>query len=265
MLQPDGVVKSMSPQQIADEKFMAEKLQDTWLNSRNEVPTDMISNVGKMKEVIAGDSMTEDVKYDTDSVDFEPTAKHIFAANQLPEASVDDDAFFGRWLLVSMPYTIPPEEQDRRLVDKIEDEQSELLKWSLEGLQRLEEQGGFTGDRSRSETEQMWQKWSSSVKMFEAECLEATGDEGDIIGKDRLMTVFNKYCELKGMASATKQTVTKTITAESGVSHDRYSPDHQNGTYNGLRWTEHGLKIFKHEVTQDDDITEADLEEMLSA
>jgi putative DNA primase/helicase len=223
----------------------------------------MISNVGKIKEIIAGDSMTENRKHQ-DAIDFEPTAKHIFAANQLPEARVDDDAFFDRWLLVKMPYSIPPEEQDRDLINKIEDELPELLNWALEGLERLEEQEGFTGDRNREDTAELWRKWSSSVKMFSGEMLEKTTDGEDIISKDHLAQVFERYCEVKGMPSATKQTITQTITAEAGVNHDTYHPEHSSGVYRGVTWSERGLKMFRHVVMEDGEFSSEDIEEMLA-
>ncbi|MBX0284733.1 hypothetical protein EGH22_00180 [Halomicroarcula sp. F28] len=263
-LHADDAMLSLTPQDMADSDFMASNLADTWVNTRNDIPSSMISNVSKIKEIIVGDSVTEDRKHQ-DAIDFEPAAKHIFAANQLPEARVDDDAFFDRWLLVKMPYSIPPEEQDRDLINKIEDELPELLNWALEGLERLEEQGEFTADRSREDTAELWQKWSSSVKMFKGEMLEKTTDGGDIISKDHLVQVFEKYCEIKGMPSATKQTITKTITAEAGVNHDTYHPEHNSGVYKGIKWSDRGQKLYNHVVHDDEDVSTEDIEEMLSA
>jgi len=83
---------------------------------------------------------------------FRPTAKHIFSANQLPNAEEDNGAFYRRILLVPFPTTIPREQRDKSLGDKLQSELPGILNWALDGLFRLLSQDGFTGDLSVRET-----------------------------------------------------------------------------------------------------------------
>jgi P4 family phage/plasmid primase-like protien len=64
---------------------------------------------------------------------FNPTHKLIIAANHRPRARGGDYAFFRRMKLVLFSETIPPEERDPRLREKLEAEAPGILAWLVRG------------------------------------------------------------------------------------------------------------------------------------
>jgi len=62
----------------------------------------------------------------------------------------------------------------------------------LEGLQRLEEQGGFTLNPSPYETTVMWNEYGNSVQQFVYDCIEQGGEE-DIIPTQDLYEEYEIY------------------------------------------------------------------------
>jgi P4 family phage/plasmid primase-like protien len=250
LIHDENAISHITPQEMTDNRFDTQMLEDAMVNIRNDIPSETVQNVGHLKEIIAGDDVKVEKK-GQDPYEIEPTVKHAFAGNQLPSASVDDEAFYERILLVALPQTVPREEQDKQLLNKIERERSRLLNWALEGLHRLMEQGGFTGDMSASETEQMWQNWSSSVKRYIHECLRVTKDDEDILAKELVMDAFRLYTDARGMPSASQKTLTQTLTSKTGVSHTSYGGTDGSGEYTGVELNETGEEIFA-EVDQDD-------------
>ena len=105
-----------------------------------------------------------------------------------------DDAFWRRILIVPFPETVPREERVDDLDEKlVENEASGILNWMLEGYDRLDEQGGFTADRTVDETRKLWMSWSTPVIRFYARCLrDEVGAEAD---KDTVYKAYKDFCE----------------------------------------------------------------------
>ena len=198
----DQCVASLTPQEMTSERFSGAELHGAWANIRNDIPDELIGNVGHFKEIIGGDPIKAEEKY-KDPFKFEPTAKHAFSANKLPEASVDDRAFYRRILLVAFPNETPLDERDPGLDEKLQAEHPGILNWALDGLQRLMQQGGFTGDRDPAVTEDTWRKWSNTVKRFADKCLRETGD-GEITTAD-IWDAYLDYCEVEGIPTRDRQ------------------------------------------------------------
>lgn len=211
MLGNDAVC-SLTPQQMASERFGAAELHGSWANIRNDIPTGLIENTGQFKELIAGDPIKVEKKR-KDPFMMEPTAKHLFSANELPETETDDQAFFRRIILAAFPTTVPRGERDPTLPAKLQAEHPGILNWALEGLQRLLSEGSFTGDRSPARTEETWAKWGNSVKRFAKACIET--DEENDIPTSEMFTAYLAYCDDEGIPAETvQQTVTKTLQGE---------------------------------------------------
>lgn len=263
MLHDDNAVAHVTPQEILELRFKSAQLFGSWLNTRNDIPSETVKNVGKFKELISGEEMVMEKK-NQPNFSYGPDAKHIFAGNQLPSSSVDDSAFYERVLLCAMPKTIPRKDQDRDLLRKVEQELSGVLNWALDGLDRLLEQNGFTADKTASETEIMWNKWSSSVKRFGHECIKKTGNkDDDLIAKATVMKMFQVYTEKRGMPSASKKIVTETISADALVSHTPTGGSDGTGVFTGIQFTPLGEELYKY-VMDEKDGNEDRIDELLA-
>lgn len=213
---------SLTPQEMTGERFRAHKLHGAWVNIRNDIDDKMIQNVGKFKEIIAGDSILAERKHEQ-PYEFNPTAKHIFASNKLPDASVDDDAFYRRILLASAPRTVPRDKRDPKLGAKLQDELSGVLNWALDGLRRLQDQGHFTGDLPPDATRDKWEAWGSSAKRFKADAVELQGDA--TLTKQRAYRAYQEFCEAKGLPSVSKRKLTQTLTSDKDIQNSKTTRD----------------------------------------
>jgi putative DNA primase/helicase len=236
MLGSDSVA-SLTPQQMAGEKFGGAELRGAWANIRNDIPANTIENVGQLKEIVGGDPIKAERKHQ-DPFMFEPTAKHAFSANQLPDAEVSDEAFFRRILLVPVPDTVPRGERDAKLDDKLQDELPGILNWALDGLDRLLAQGRFTADRTPGETQRTWEKWGHSITRFVEDCLDETA--GNAIPKSDLYAAYVAFCEDEGIPKDTQHKMTRQLKM-SGLEDGReYVDGTQQRCILGIDWSGRG-------------------------
>ena len=262
MLHDDNAVAHVTPQEVLEDQYKPAQLYESWLNTRNDIPSETVKNVGKFKELISGEEIVMEKKM-VKNFSYSPNAKHMYAGNQLPSSSIDDSAMYERILLCAMPKTIPRKDQDRQLLNKVEGELSGVLNWALDGLDRLLEQNRFTADRTASETETMWNKWSSSVKRFKHECVRTTGNkDDDMIPKETVMKMFELYAEKRGMPSASKKVVTETIASEASISHTPTGGTDGTGVYTGIELTNLGEAL--QDYILDEDIDEDKIDDLLA-
>ncbi|PSQ91034.1 MAG: hypothetical protein BRD30_03840, partial [Bacteroidetes bacterium QH_2_63_10] len=205
-----GKTTRLSPQQLVEGRFGAAELEDSWANVSSDIPTALLSNVGRFKEITAGDQIHVERKFEQ-GYTIQPTTKHLYSANQLPEIKIDDDAFFRRVLIIPFPRTVPKEERIRSLADKLKQEADGILRWAAEGLMRLLRNGEFTGDLSPSETRRLWEEHASSIGRFKVRCLKVTGRDGDAVAKEDLYSAYAEFCMEKGLAAESQQKLTRVL------------------------------------------------------
>lgn len=233
----ENTVVSLTPQELTGERFAGAELFQSWANFRNDIPSSLIEDTGAFKEITAGDSIKAEQKF-KDPFRFEPTAKHLFSANQLPDAETDDEAFYRRVLLVPFPSTVPRTERDPHLDEKLQSEQSGILNWMLEGLQRLIQQGQFTNDRTPGETQRTWEKWGNTVDRFREICLEKT--DGAELSKQTAYHAYHAFCEGENLPAETQHKMTRRLKKE-GIADGRATIDgKQERVFVGVQLTGRG-------------------------
>lgn len=90
-----------------------------------------------------------------------------FALNELPRFKDVSDAFFRRILLFKFDVVIPPERQDKRLVEKIcSTDLPGIFNWLMEGRRRLEKRKGDFTQSTRMELEISIMKHNATVLEF---------------------------------------------------------------------------------------------------
>ena len=237
----EGTVASLTPQQMTSERFSGAELFGKWANIRNDIPAGTVENTGLFKEIVAADPMKAERKR-KDPFMFKPKAKHLFAANQLPETDTDDEAFYRRILLAPFPETIPVSERDTQLDEKLQDELPGVLNWAVEGLQRLLANGGFTGDRTPGQTRETWKKWGDSIKRFRNVAI-TDGDED--IPKSMVYAAYIEYCRQESIPSDTQHTMTRVLKQE-GLSDGRaYVDGEQQRCFVAVSWTGRGKELLE--------------------
>lgn len=234
-----GKTSNLSPQQMTSQRFDAIALEGAWANVLNDIPAAMIEDTAKFKMITAGDPIRVERKYEQ-GYSLEPTAKHLYSANELPDLSTKDNAIFERILLVEFPRTIPREERDPELPSTLLGEIDGVLRWAVNGLQTVLEQGGFTHDPEPHETRQRWDEHSGSVGQFRAAELEVTGDqEEDVIVKSDLYDEYKEFCESEEQRVVeSRNQFTRSMTAYPGIGEAHRTPENysmQKRCFTGVR------------------------------
>lgn len=89
-------------------------------------------NEPRVKALTGGDLVSARFLYG-EWFQFRPTAKFIFGTNHRPVVSGTDLAIWRRIHLIPFSVTIPPEEQDPSLAEKLEAEAAGILAWAVRG------------------------------------------------------------------------------------------------------------------------------------
>jgi P4 family phage/plasmid primase-like protien len=76
-----------------------------------------------------------------DFFEFTPTFKIMICGNHKPSLSALNEAIRRRFHLIPFTVTIPPEERDKHLYDKLKPEWPGILKWAVEGCFEWRENG----------------------------------------------------------------------------------------------------------------------------
>ncbi|MFB6256298.1 MAG: phage/plasmid primase, P4 family [Haloplanus sp.] len=259
-----------------DEDNHVAELQGKLANINGDLSSSSLTPraVGKFKKLTGGDRVTGRHLYE-ESFEFRPAAKHIYAANTVPDVStvVDDHdrAFWRRWILVQFPNYYPPgsDRRDPHLTDKItggagyDGEMSAVLNWAIEGWGRLMDQGEFTGvPKDPEAVRREWQRWGESVDEFIAECLE-TNDDPDApnLTTGEAHDLYKRWCRQHEKDVTSQRAFTDKLKAcdkdlgyARRVRTDRHSPTHGYKRF-GVT-DESGLDI--QAVLEDDSAAETD-------
>lgn len=173
----EGNISAVPLEQMNNEFRLAE-LHGKLLNlcaevsSRGRNPV----NADVFKQVISGDLIQASKKYQP-PFNFHPTAKHIFAMNDLPTIYDTSHGFWRRLFVVRFRRTFSEKEQDRGLIDKLRAELPGILLWALSGLCALREQGQFTTARTVEAETANFRRQSNPVSTFVEECCEVGNPE----------------------------------------------------------------------------------------
>lgn len=190
-------VCSESLYKLTVNRFAAAELQGRLANIAADIGPDELKQTGVIKMLTGGDWITVERK-NRDPFEFKNYAKLTFSCNQLPRTPDETLAFFKRFLVLIFDKTIPKEDQDPQLLDKLTtpEELSGLLNWAIEGLTRLLQQGSFAEPGAAADRKQLYLAMSDPVTGFIKECVLEEPDE--YVEKDELLRAFEGYCKSKG-------------------------------------------------------------------
>jgi putative DNA primase/helicase len=93
-----------------------------------------------IKQLCGGDQITARPLYGAPFT-FSPTFKIVIAGNYKPQIRGGDHGIWRRIHLVPFTVTIPPEQQDKKLHDRLKDELPEILQWAVEGCMKWQQEG----------------------------------------------------------------------------------------------------------------------------
>lgn len=202
---------------LSENRFASAGLRGKLVNIHPDLPDRALRETGQFKGLTGGDLMPFEIKHGG-SGEFINDAKLIFAANKLPDARDDTDAFFGRFIIINFPYQFVsgrPEydENERPARDKNQllselttpGELSGIHNWALEGLARLRGQGRFSNDMSIQEMRDKYERLANPIKAFVSDCYEIGTKDSDCISKDDFYREYVAYCRDRNLLPERKE------------------------------------------------------------
>jgi putative DNA primase/helicase len=158
---------------------------------------------GLVKQMTGNDRMTARFLH-REFFEFEPTFKLWLAVNHKPKIMGTDHAIWRRIRLIPFAVTIPENERDPDLIDKLKEELQGILRWAIEGLNPWLEKGLGLPEVVRAATEE-YRTESDLIESFLEECCEV--DHNSEISKKALYDGYVDWCKGSGEEkhSATKK------------------------------------------------------------
>ncbi|MBI2945178.1 MAG: DNA primase [Candidatus Wallbacteria bacterium] len=139
-----------------------------------------------------------------DFFEFEPTHKLFLAANHKPNIRGTDEAIWRRILMVPFTVTIPEEERDRSLPEKLRHELPGILAWAVRGSLAWQREGLRPPAEVLIATADYRQE-SDTVGAFIAECLEVRASGWETSASVQAAAL--KWCEANGEREITIRTL----------------------------------------------------------
>ncbi|MCF8372105.1 MAG: DUF5906 domain-containing protein [Bacteroidales bacterium] len=202
-------LSSYSLQSLTDEKgYHRAKLADKLINYASEINGKLETSL--FKQLVSGEPVEARLPHREPFI-MEKYAKLLFNTNELPTNVEHTHAYFRRFLIVPFNVTIPDEEQDKYLAEKIiKNELSGVYNWILAGMKRLLAQNDFSTCTASEREVSEFKTQSDSVKMF----LDEHGYQKDIdmyfLLKD-LYREYSMFCSEDGYSRTSKKSFRKRL------------------------------------------------------
>lgn len=203
-------VTGLQPSSFEDpENFQTHMLHTCLANMYMDISKNAFKNTSLLKSLSGRETITVPRKHKT-AITFKNSAKFIFGANELPMSYDISSGFWGRWLLINLPYTFVYETEletiDKKeknkykirnddIIEQIctQEEINGLLNWVLDGLQQLFKKGGYSYKYTTEEVKIQWIKKSDSFMAFHMDCCVESYESK--ISKQELQKAYIWYCK----------------------------------------------------------------------
>jgi len=152
------------------------------------------------KAIVSGDSISAAHK-NRPVFSFTPFCKMAFGMNQLPRSSDYTFGFYRRIIIIQYTRQFLGEAEDKHLHGKLVAEIDGIFNWALKGLERLEQQGGFTESEEVAELVRQYRIDSAPALTFvEDECTTKARPDGSLpdIEKEKLYEAYVVWCKAHG-------------------------------------------------------------------
>ena len=203
-------IANYSLQDLTDKKgYHRAELANKLVNYASEINGKLEASI--FKQLVSGEPLAARLPYGNPFI-LKNYARLVFNCNELPREVEHTNAFFRRFLIIPFDVTIPEEERDSQLGDKItgkyKPEKSELsgvFNWVLEGLNRLRKQKKFTSSDAAKKQLEQFRLESDSVRLFLSE-LGYKPSINEFLAFSDLYTHYKEFCRDSGFRTTSSRT-----------------------------------------------------------
>ena len=145
-----------------------------------------------IKSVTGEDSLTARFLYG-EYFSFKPTFKIFMATNHKPKIRGADNGIWRRIKMIPFNVTIPPEQRDKNLTEKLISENSGILNWLLQGYAMWRKEG-LEEPKAIREANAEYRMDMDSVGTFVTDCLELDASLQWRLPTNMLYQTYIKWC-----------------------------------------------------------------------
>jgi len=138
--------------------------------------------------------------------EFVPEFKLWLAANYKPAIFGQDHAIWRRIRLIPFTVSIPSDQQDHHLTEKLLEEKSGILNWLIEGCYEWQEYGLSEPDEVKAATEDYKSEMDILGEFIESECIQGDGFR---ILHNELYDAYSGWCDQNNESPVKKHTFSK--------------------------------------------------------
>lgn len=173
-----GAVCSVTPQDMADNRFAPARLDGAIMNVVDDLPSDAIADAGVWKSAITGGRIDIERK-GRDGYGIMPNAGHVYAGNRLPAAVKANSGFWRRWLVVEYDRVFAGTNGDRPIIDELAAEMPTIMGAAIGAFLATGGAGGqgYTEPGCHADVMATWDRVSDSVTAFSDEHMTTLVDE----------------------------------------------------------------------------------------
>ena len=198
-------VANIPLQELETNRYAKAELYGKKANFYADLAHNALKTTGIFKTLTGGDSIMGEQKFKNPFM-FKPTCKLIFSANQIPSVRDMSDAYFRRWRIICFEKVFSELDADKTLIDKLTTpaELSGIANFALAGLQRLVQQGQFSGTEDPGAVREVYMRLSDSVSAFVADVIEETYEDTPI-PKQTLLGEYYAFCKQNRLPPANEK------------------------------------------------------------
>lgn len=190
-----GNYSSMSLQNL-NQRFYPTGLFGKLLNACADIPSTAMESVDIIKKAVGEDTLLYEKK-GQDPTQFNSYAKLLFSANEMP-LNLDDktNAYYRRLLVLDINRTIPEEQKDSQLKEKMCQESDYAIHMAMLALKQLYADNHFAESDHSKECIANLYRSADSVKAFTDDMLCHKG--GEKMKRSDVYKMYEEYCEDNG-------------------------------------------------------------------
>ena len=149
----------------------------------------------KLKDLTGSDTLSARFLHQ-EFFDFKPTHRIIIRGNHKPAINGTDEGIWRRLRLIPFSVTIPEEERDLRLTEKLELELPGILNWAIRGCKEWQQMGGLKAPLIVTEAVNAYREESDILGRFIIDSCEA--HKLGQVKSSVLFKAYQQYCESAG-------------------------------------------------------------------
>ncbi len=231
-----SVISSVPFHKLHD-RFNRGALLGRKINVAGEIKGKSLNEISTFKSITGGDQIEAEFK-GKDVFFFTPRCKLVFAGNTLPGTSESDAtaAFANRLAVLLFNKSIPKEEQDKQLLDKLMEERDDIFTKAVYALRNLRDRNyAFDYPADTLEFLEDFKGRHNSIEGFLDECCDR--DPGSFVPNVALYATYVDYCTKNGLDVFSRNKLYEALSAIPGVRgcRERVGGKNLHG--------HHGLKI----------------------